>query len=55
MRLTEREFKAWKRWLLSDHEKCPLCGRPMPGYRKKGDHHDAHRDSQGRRHADRAV
>jgi DNA repair exonuclease SbcCD ATPase subunit len=28
--MTEREFKAWRRWLLGEHEKCPLCGRPLP-------------------------
>jgi hypothetical protein len=51
--MTEREFKAWRRWLLGEHEKCPLCGRPMPGL--KGVNYDADRDSQGRRHSDRAV
>jgi len=30
MRPTEREEKAWRRWLLGRHEKCPVCGRPLP-------------------------
>ncbi|MBI1744679.1 hypothetical protein HYR54_16660 [Candidatus Acetothermia bacterium] len=30
MRPTEREAQAWRKWLLGRHEKCPVCGRPMP-------------------------
>ena len=56
MRLTEREFKKWHRWLLSKHEKCPLCGRPMPEYKKqRRDRCDADRDSQRKREAFRAL
>jgi DNA repair exonuclease SbcCD ATPase subunit len=29
LRLTEREFRAWWRWLTGEREKCPVCGRPM--------------------------
>ena len=53
LRLTEREFKAWWRWLTGEHEKCPVCGHPM--HKRKGDGYDADRDPQGRRDARRAM
>ncbi|MBI1742939.1 hypothetical protein HYR54_07710 [Candidatus Acetothermia bacterium] len=37
MRPTEREVKAWRRWLLGRHEKCPVCGRPMPSGKRSLD------------------
>lgn len=56
MRITEREFKKWHAWLAGNHEKCPVCGRPMPGYREESPNGDACGGSRnGQRSARRVM